>query len=252
MISKKVEDQIKEYAIRSYPMEMCGFVLGDEFIPVGNTHENPEKFFRVEPHHWADYALECTAFIHSHPDWYPCPSERDMLNQISTCIPWGIVATDGKKATDITFFGDQVPTPDLRHRTFCHGVTDCYSIIRDWYKLERGVFLKEIPRSWEWWNDGKDLYKDHFKEVGFHIIPEEVILKEGPKIGDVFLANIGHGVLKLNHGGVYTGRGLGLHHITSTDPIDRTRLVREDPIQRWLKYINLWVRYNEEEDNITR
>lgn len=245
MISLELKKEIQQYAINQYPKEMCGFIVDGNFMPVTNVHEDPNNYFRVSPASWHTYAQICTAFIHSHPDWYSCPSEADMKQQIASAIPWGIVATDGKTVTDITFFGDQISTPDLKNRPFCHGVTDCYSIIRDWYRLERGVLLKEVPRSWEWWEGDDDLYSSNFKDMGFEIVPTEQIMAEGPKIGDVFLANIGHNVLKLNHGGVYTGNGLGLHHITSKKPVDTTRLAKEEPIQRWLQYISLWIRYNE-------
>lgn len=251
MINKELEKKIQQYAIEQYPNEMCGFVIGGDFVQVKNMHKEPYKSFRVSPKDWDENAGTCTVFIHSHPDWHPCPSETDMLHQMSSALPWGIVATEGERASDIKLFGDQVPIPDLKNRTFCHGITDCYSIIRDWYRVEKGITLKEIPRSWEWWEGDKDLYRDNFNPVGFNIVPTEQIMDEGPKIGDVFLANLGPGVLKLNHGGVYTGNGLGLHHVTSKDPIDATRLAREEPIQRWLKNISLWVRY-EKEDNITR
>lgn len=252
MISVFATEQIKECARLSYPEEMCGFVIDDSFVPVNNTHPNPKEHFRVDPEDWSKYAFKCTAFIHSHPDWHPCPSESDMVHQISSGIPWGIVSTDGERTTEITLFGDQVEIPELLNRTFCHGVTDCYSIIRHERFLRTGHMIKDIPRSWEWWEDkDKDLYTDHFQEVGYHIVPNEAIMKEGPKIGDVPMANVGPGVLKLNHAGVYVGKGLMVHHLTSKKPVDGTRLARKEPIQRWIKYINLWVRHNDEEDSIT-
>lgn len=251
MMNDKLKLEIQEYAIKKYPQECCGFLMEDEFIPVQNIHPSKLENFKVSPKDWYNYALECKAFIHSHPDWYPCPSEGDMRQQIASAVPWGIVSTDGKRASEITFFGDQGPTPDILNRTFCHGVTDCYSIIRDWYKLERGIILDEIPRSWEWWdNSSKDLYKDNFGPVGFKKVPYEQIMDEGPQVGDVFLANIGPGVVKLNHGGVYIGNGLGIHHLTGKLPVEN-RLAKRDPINRWLKRINMWVRY-EKANNTSR
>ena len=243
-ISVELEKQIRDYAREKYPEEMCGFIVDGKFHPVDNIHTDPENHFLVDPKCWLDSACTCTSFIHSHPDAYACPSELDMEQQSASGVPWGIISTNGKATTDIIFFGDQLPIQDYKNRIFCHGVTDCYSIIRDWYKQERGIVLKDFPRSWEWWEEeGKDFYTDNFKELGFKVVNDVDIMSEGPKVGDIFLASIGNHVTKINHGGVYTGKGLGLHHVTSTKPIDKTRVAKEEPIQRWLKYIKMWIRY---------
>jgi len=41
----------------------------------------------------------------------------------------------------------------------------------------------------------------------------------------------------LNHGGIYLGNGLGLHHLT-------TRLSRQESLPRWRKYIRKVLRYS--------
>ncbi len=245
MIPPALVEEIRKYACEKYPEEMCGFIVEDKFIPVQNRHEDPNDHFRVSKEDWRDNALKCTAFIHSHPDWYACPSESDMRSQIASKIPWGIISTDGQACTPITWFGAEVPIPDLLNRTFCHGVTDCYSLIRDWYQVERGITLNEYVRDWEWWETEDDLYTSNFQDAGFKEVHKDEIMSEGPKVGDVFLANIGPGVLKLNHAGVYVGDGLGLHHVTSREPVDPSRLARREPINRWMNHIHMWIRYEE-------
>lgn len=244
--------EIKQHAIDSYPNECCGFITEDGYVRVGNIHSNPRESFKISNKDYMLYGSKALAFIHSHPDWHPCPSEKDMRGQIDSGIPWGIVSTNGKKASNITWFGDQIPTPELKGRGFIHGVTDCYSIIRDWYKIKRDVVLPEFPRSWEWWEGDADLYMDGFEKAGFKRVDSNIIAAEGPKEGDVFLAQVGNGVRKINHGGVYTGNGLGLHHLTSTEAVDFSRISKEEPIIRWMKFIVLWVRYNDSSDSSTR
>ncbi len=240
---ENLHQQIKQHAIDEYPNEACGFIVDGKYIKVGNISHDPTEEFVLSNSAVADYIGKASAFVHSHPDWYPCPSESDMENQMVWGMPWGIVSTDGVSTSEVVWFGGDINKQPLKGRGFCHGVTDCYDIIRDWYFLNKGINLKQFPRSWEWWLDGKNLYEEGFAVAGFTVVPEDEIIREGPMVGDVFLASIGK-TQTVNHGGVYTGNGLGLHHLTATKPYDMSRLSREEPINRWLPYIVMWVRYN--------
>lgn len=244
MIPDKLKKAVQHAAIAAYPNELCGFIVGDEFYEVENKHPFPKESFGVDPAVWREYEKEATYFIHSHPDWYPCPSEEDMQQQIASNLPWGIVGSNGTAASEIIFFGDQLERTPIDKRTFVHGVTDCYDLIRDWCLFNRSIRLPQFPRSWEWWEKaGSDLYKDNFSKAKFRKLPFEATMSTGPEVGDVFLASIGkHN--KLNHGGIYIGNGLALHHLTSRLPVDPTRVVRTDPVNRWSNYLRLWLRYD--------
>lgn len=242
-ISQTLKNKIVAHARSKYPQEMCGFIVNGDFIPVENIHAEPEKSFKISPEDYLQFAANCTAFIHSHPDWYPVPSEEDMRQQMVSNIPWGIIGVTKDQVSKIIFFGDSLPVPDLYMRPFIHGVTDCYSYIRHERFLRTGHWIPEIPRSWEWWlKEDQDLYKDNFKMAGYVQIPEDEIRSVGPQVGDVFLAITGKSK-KLNHGGVYLGNGLGGHHLTSMKPYDESRVAKPDPLERWQKYITMWVRY---------
>lgn len=246
---ENLTDKIRSHAAAEYPRESCGFIVDGDYIPVPNSSDTPNETFRVDNRYWMEYGVKAQGFVHSHPEWYPVPSENDMRQQIASALPWGIIGikengAGGYVFSNVEWFGDGVPTLPLKERGFRHGITDCYSGIRDWFKIKKRIILKEIPRSWEWWQDGGDLYSDNFGPVGFVRVPEDEIKREGPREGDVFLASIRSNVL--NHGGVYTGNGLGFHHLTAVEAYDLSRLSREEPINRWLPYIRLWVRYNGE------
>jgi proteasome lid subunit RPN8/RPN11 len=232
---------IQDYMVSQYPNEGCGFVVNGEFIPVENIAQDKKKDFLVSDEDFLKYSPVCSSFIHSHPDWYNCPTKLDMEQQQASGIPWGIVGTNKNAASGLQMFGAQLPIPDLRKRTFCHGVTDCCTLINDWGKINGKWSWTEVPRDWEWWQGSDDLYQENFARLGFKIVPMEDILAKGPQVGDIFLARIRSN--KLNHAGVYIGDGLGLHHLTSQKPVDETRYPCEDPIMRWLKYIHLWARH---------
>ena len=229
--------KIKQEAIAAYPNEAVWLVTKKGILAVKNIAKEPSKTFRVAK---ADMTkavrLGLDAIIHSHPDFPHCPSASDMQSQINSGVPWGIISTDGQSATDIVWWGDQIEPPPLLERTFRHGITDCYSLIRDYYRLEVGIFLPEFPRGWQWWLQGGDLYSEGFEKAGFRVID----VSEAQE-GDVWLAQLRSDVF--NHGGIYVGSGLMLHHPSSNKPVDSTQIARREPIERWLPHINLWLRH---------
>lgn len=237
-------EQIEAEAIAAYPNEAVWLITRNECRLVPNKSETPTEDFEVDYRTLAAAQRRgLLAVVHSHPDRLACPSAADMRAQIASAVPWGIVATDGVGCSALSWFGDQVPIPELEGRTFCHGITDCYSLIRDYYRLERGIRLPEFPRSWQWWTKGLDLYSDGFGDAGFYrldVEPEHI--REGDvQEGDVWLAQIRSPVP--NHGGIYLGNELALHHVTSAYAIDKTRVSGKEPIHRWMPHITHWLRY---------
>lgn len=228
--------EIAAHMAAAYPREGCGLIVDGRFVPIENTAEDAEYEFTMP----ADTVLRyphIDAVIHSHPDGPDCPSEADMRGQLAMAVPWGLCTVSADK--DVSrpwYWGADEFTPPLVGREFRHGPSgsdgagDCYALIRDWYRLERGVALPEFPRSDGWWNDGLDLYAEHFREAGFREIPASEA-----RDGDVFFMKVLSS--RENHAGILTGDSqLILHHLSG-------RLSREEPMGRWHKFIERWVRY---------
>lgn len=227
--------EIAAHMAAAYPREGCGLIVDGRFVPVENTAEGADEFAMP-----ADTVLRyprIDAVIHSHPDGPDCPSEADMRGQLAMAVPWGLCTVSADK--DVSrpwYWGADEFTPPLVGREFRHGPSgsdgagDCYALIRDWYRLERGAILPEFPRSDGWWNDGLDLYADHFREAGFREIPASEA-----RDGDVFFMKVLSS--RENHAGIMTGGSqLILHHLSG-------RLSRQEPMGRWHKFIERWVRY---------
>jgi proteasome lid subunit RPN8/RPN11 len=227
---------IKNDALEKYPLESCGYVKDGIYFPEKNLAENPKEDFKMRDDLLLTEGIQ--ALIHSHPNGalhkhhnFPYPSLEDMRAQMSCDIPFGILWTDGKFASDLIFWGDSLPIKELKRREFIHGVYDCYSLIRDYFRSTKSIILKDFPRSYEWWakKDREDLYTRNFELAGFERISFDQL-----KIGDVFLAQI-HSK-QVNHGGIYIGNNLILHHL------DR-KVSCTEPILRWQKYITHYLRY---------
>lgn len=231
MIDKELIEQAKAHAIREFPREACGFVLsGREYRECENAAENPEEDFSISTEQYSAYSLQITHLIHSHPNGQDWPSERDMRSQMSTAIPWGIIACGPSSTKEIVWFGDQAPVPDLIGRKFRHGVTDCYALVRDWLRLERNITVPNFPRADKWWEKGGDMFVTEMQRAGFFLIDEI------EKPGDCIVGKVGFGPGPLNHCGVYVGENLVLHHLTG-------RLSRREPIGPWLRHAQLKMRH---------
>lgn len=236
-------DDLRRHALAVYPEECIGYLDATGcYIRLRNTAAHPELSAIASASELAElmHAGDLRALCHSHPGGPDCPSEQDMRAQIEMMVPFVIVSTNGQACTEPFAWGDELLNDEpLIGRQFRHGVTDCYALIRDWYRVERGVELPEYPRNWEWWSGEQpgeqDLYRRHFAEAGFYQIdPREA------REGDVWLAAVRSSVP--NHAGIYLDAGLALHHPSSGLACDPVRLSKREGVARWQPYITHWLR----------
>lgn len=89
-------------------------------------------------------------------------------------------------------------------RPFRFGITDCYTIVRDFYKNEFGITLRNYARYDKFWED-ESLYLKFFKNEDFVLVDDEL------QFGDVILVALGARVAC--HAAVYLGNGKILHHV---------------------------------------
>ncbi|WP_339118579.1 Mov34/MPN/PAD-1 family protein [Halomonas sp. BMC6] len=235
---KKFAEQIRAGALAAYPNEAVWLITTQGCQQVENVAARPAETFRVAKVDMVHaQAVGLLAVVHSHPDYPDCPSEADMRGQLASGVPWGIVATDGEQTTPIRWWGHD-GRPPLVGRGFVHGIADCYGLIRDYYAESHGITLPEFPRSWEWWRNGQDLYRDGFAAAGFRMIEQHEA-----RPGDMWLAQLRSPVP--SHGGIVLEHGLALHHPCGRLPVDDSRLSVREPLGRWLPHITHWLRHSE-------
>ena len=143
-------------------------------------------------------------------------------------IPWGICCTDGSGISALVWLDEDHPDA-LVGREFIHGINDCYSLVRDWYKLERGITLMNFARGMDWWYHGEDLYDSNFERAGFCTVSMDEL-----QVGDVLLFKVRSEVT--NHAAVYTGTNEILHHLFH-------RCSGYDGLAKWNRVINRAVRF---------
>jgi proteasome lid subunit RPN8/RPN11 len=221
-MNEQTKNAIADHAVAEYPRESCGLVVlqdGHEvYVPCRNIAASPSEHFVMSPE---DYVLaedlgEVVSVVHSHPGAAARPSMADrVMCEKSGIDRWTIVSLgvqpDGTIAVDDWCeFGPSGYVPPLIGRQFSHGALDCYSLVRDWYRLERGIELPDFERVDGWWEDGKSsLYLDNYRKATFQDVGQNAELQ----IGDVLLMQIRSKNGVPNHAGVYIGDGIFIHHM---------------------------------------
>ena len=226
---ERIINEISIHSREEYPNECCGLIVKNEYLKMINTAEDTVQDFRIDINEFVKYNKSVEAIIHSHAD-QPHLSKIDMEQQVSTKLPWGVAFVQKGVCEGVVFFGDQVEPYPLVGRPFVHGCFDCYSLVRDYYKIERDITLPIFPRNNKWWETDESMLERGCREAGFDYID---ILEA--KEGDVVFMQLRSKVV--NHSGVYLGNGVILHQLYG-------KLSIMEPVSKWFKYITSWLRYN--------
>jgi len=191
---------------RYYPCQNLAITSYQEFIL------NPEDYVK------ADKTGEIVAVIHSHPITAPVPSQADKVSCEDSGLPWHIINPKTEEWGYLEPSGYKAP---ILGRQWVWGVTDCWSLVRDWYKETKDIEL----RDWE-----RPLTHDEFVEnpmfescawrTGFRKLRSDEKLLDGDLL---FMSICSRG---LNHVAIFLN-GDVLHHLTD-------RLSCREPYSEWL------------------
>lgn len=224
----------QQHAMQSCPAQAFGVIIDGRYVPL--------EVSCLENAAMAAERLNAQALFFSKPEQGGYPDQYEMSLQIEAGIPFGVSGGSGVEMSLPAFWGNDVEMEPLIGRSFVHGIWDCYSLVRDAFKLGNegmqkqgmewshgSVTLPNVPRDDGWWSKDQDLYMDWLKPAGF------VEISAGAaRPGDGFLMKIRSE--KLNHAGVLVSDNAILHHLP-------TRLSRREIGGLWFTQIDKWVRY---------
>lgn len=216
--------EAQQHALSEYPKESVGAIINGAYVPLINEATEPTSHFETK------FDPLFQALIHSHPDESPAPSAHDMCQQQATALPWAILSVTQEHAGQLEWFGDQAPIQPYLGRTFLSGMRDCWCLVRDWYRKEKGIVLDNLPRGATWAKERIELISAKtIQDTGLYPISFNELRE-----GDIIAARIGSAIV--NHTAIYVGRGLVLHHPSNA-------LSCKTPIAPWQRFIRFCLRH---------
>ena len=218
------KDAALKHAKEQDPRESVGVLIvikgKEQYYPCNNLSTYSQQCFILDPEDYvkADAIGEITAIVHSHPVTPPSPSQADKVSCEQSGLKWHIV----NPKTEM--WGYCEPTgykPPLIGRQWVWGVTDCWSLVRDYYKEQHNIQLLDYQRPTtpqDFLNN--PLFEQYAQRTGFRELNKDEKLQKG----DVLLMSILHPTL--NHVAIFLGDEI-LHHLAD-------RLSTREPYNEWL------------------
>lgn len=208
MLTDNLKAEILSHAKTSLGREICGLIISKKrhkvYIPCRNIAFSSAEF-EIHPEDYAksEDAGKVLAVVHSHPVTNTNPSQADLVGIEASNLPWVICNPRTEQFNVIEPSGYVAP---YEGREFVHGVMDCYSIWRDFYKREFNIEMLDYYRGHEWWVKGENLYLDNYIDAGMVEVPLSDI-----QYGDIILMQVVSPVP--NHAAIYLGDNIILHHV---------------------------------------
>lgn len=197
------------HAKEEFPNESCGAIISGKYVRFKNAAEDTSNTFLIQDSHFArayvSGSVDCV--IHSHNN-YDKASKEDQQQQLELDVPFGIINMDINRPKHVVFWGDTLPIEPLEGRQFFYGVWDCYSLVRDYIRLNTEYTPPNPARDWDFWNKGVSMFEGHIEQgTAYDFID---IKDAGP--GDVLLYSIHHRKY-INHCGILIENDRVIHHV---------------------------------------
>ena len=199
-------NDLKQAAIDSYPNEMCGFLLKDgRFIHCLNKADDPAKAFKIDAVDYARHIGNIEFVIHTHIPGKMAmvfdprtPSYQDMVGQKATGLPWLIFSCDGDNVSEPLQI-PRVPNNNYLDRPFIWFVSDCYSLVQDYYRFELNIILPDhkADKPFNEITHMNDIFTGYLDEYGFKAVQTIDDIKNG----DLLLLD--SMTFKSNHLGIF-------------------------------------------------
>ena len=206
------------------PKESCGLLLNikgkERYFPCRNLSMTAFQCFIIDPEDYikADNTGDIIAVVHSHPVTPPVPSQSDKVACEQSGLVWHIVNPKTESWGYLEPSGYKAP---ILGREWAWGVTDCYTLVRDWYKEKLNINLIDWHRPTTLEDFNKDpMFEKCAEKTGFkELSPDEKLIDGDLLFMSIFSHNLNHVAIFIN--------GDVLHHLAD-------RLSCIEPYSEWL------------------
>ena len=206
------------------PKESCGLLLNikgkEKYFPCRNLSMTAFQCFIIDPEDYikADNTGDIIAVVHSHPVTPPVPSQSDKVACEQSGLAWHIVNPKTESWGYLKPTGYEAP---IIGREWAWGVTDCYTLVRDWYKEKLDIDLIDWQRPTTLEDFNKEpMFEKCAEETGFRELrPDEKLINGDLLFMSIFSNNLNHVAIFID--------GDVLHHLAD-------RLSCIEPYSEWL------------------
>lgn len=212
MFNALIQQAIIDHADRVAPQEACGFILADNSVmPCNNVHPDPENYFKISRQKERQAKrIGIQAIYHSHVSGQRDFSPDDIANSRVLQIPYYLYY---QPKPEFFYFDPRITQP-YEGREFHYAYQNCYELVRDWYRQESAIELRECyPIRPDIWDepDFDPIALIDPEGQGFVRVPKGATLQRG----DVFQIRVGR-QKRACHLGVLTDpdRNHWLHHLS--------------------------------------
>jgi len=169
--NKQLFSQIKYHALNDNPNECCGLIIetGNKNIavPTRNCAENKEHNFSINPY---DYMMATdigkpVGFYHSHCSNNEQFSDLDIHTSVNHKLPmllYNIISDNFKIYNE-----SEDKLSKYIGIKFQYNVSDCASLIQNFYKNEFNIHLPHVHRDSSWAEKTPQLISENISNFGF-------------------------------------------------------------------------------------
>lgn len=232
--------EMKPLFAEAFPKEVVVAIHGDKWRQLANISQRPAYCFELHPSDVVElYDNPPDLLLHSHPSPPASaePSDTDTEQQIKTGWNWGIVAVTGAAEGQVynvaypECWGDGLPIQPLLGRSYCWGIRDCWTLCRDWYRLN-GYEIANTPRA----RDPLSYAPGTPQHNQFLYWPEKrgmkPVARHDRRPGDFAVFQFKSANIH-NHCGIYLGEGKYLHQLEDALSCEWIPHNEELIIERW-------------------
>lgn len=212
--NKQIRNEIIKHATTFPEEEVCGLIIksfnGEIIVfPCRNKSDNKSLHYILDPNDYLKsiYIGEILACYHSQIE----SDEFSNLDKIQSighnCIYiMFCLSTKNFHIFDPKNKNFSNPLSKYIGINFKIGENDCYSLIRNFYKIEKNIHLPDLNREKDWYQlDPKRFEKEHNKNF------KNFVLTNNPKYGDLIVFKYAKNI-NPHHLGIYLNNIEFLHH----------------------------------------